>query len=375
VPASLVAVALGVAAVELLDLDHHGIEIVGHIDSGLPSLGTPDVGWHDLGTLVPGAIGVMLVGFAEGLGAAKTYAAREHYEIDANRELLGLGGANLAAGLSSGMVVNGSLSKTAVNGSAGAHTQLSGLIVAVLTVVTLLLLTGLFESLPEATLAAIVIAAVVELVDVDALRRLYRLATLPGAGRLAPAARPDFLAAIAALLGVLVFDTLPGLFIGIGVSLLLLLYRASRPHVARLGRVPGDAGQYGDLARNPDNEAPDGVAVLRVESGLFFANADAVRTALLAAGGEDGIDAVVLDAETVPVIDATAVAMLSEVHDTLRRRGVRLLLARDVAVVRDLLREGGADEHLLEVHPSVRDAVAAARAGRTGAADEITLGG
>ena len=371
VPASLVAVALGVVAVEIFDLDHHGLEIVGHIDSGLPSLGTPDVGWHDLGTLVPGAIGVMLVGFAEGLGAAKTYAAREHYEIDANRELLGLGGANLAAGLSSGMVVNGSLSKTAVNGSAGAHTQLSGLIVAVLTIVTLLLLTGLFESLPEATLSAIVIAAVVELVDVEALRRLYRLATLPGAGRLALGARPDFLAALAALLGVLVFDTLPGLFIGIGVSLLLLLYRASRPHVARLGRVPG-GGQYGDLARHPENEAPDGVAVLRVESALFFANADAVRDALLAAGEEDGIDAVVLDAETVPVIDATAAAMLAEVQDTLRRRDVRLLLARDVAVVRDLLREAGAGDALLETHPSVREAVAAAR---RAAPSRITLGG
>jgi high affinity sulfate transporter 1 len=371
VPASLVAVALGVVAVELLNLDHHGLEIVGHIDSGLPSLGTPDVGRHDLGTLAPGAIGVMLVGFAEGLGAAKTYAAREHYEIDANRELLGLGGANLAAGLSSGMVVNGSLSKTAVNGSAGAHTQLSGLIVAVLTVVTLLLLTGLFESLPEATLSAIVIAAVVELVDVGALRRLYRLATLPGAGRLALGARPDFLAAMAALLGVLVFDTLPGLFIGIGVSLLLLLYRASRPHVARLGRVPG-GGQYGDLARHPENQAPDGVAVLRVESGLFFANADAVRAALLAAGAEDGIDAVVLDAETVPAIDATAAAMLAEVQDTLARRGVRLLLARDVAVVRDLLREAGADPALLETHPSVAEAVAASR---RAAPSRITLGG
>lgn len=136
VPGSLVAVALGILAVELLHLDDHGLDIVGTIDSGLPSLGVPDIGLHDYGELVAGGIGVMLVGFAEGLGAAKTYAARHHYEIDTNRELLGLGGANLAAGLSSGMVVNGSLSKTAVNGSAGAKTQLSGLVVAVLTVVT-----------------------------------------------------------------------------------------------------------------------------------------------------------------------------------------------------------------------------------------------
>ena len=138
----------------------------------------------------------MLVGFAEGLGAAKTYAARDHYDIDANRELIGLGGANLASGLSSGMVVNGSVSKTAVNGSAGARTQLAGLVVAVLTIVTLLVLTGLFESLPEATLAAIVIAAVIELVDVPALTGLYRIYASPS--RLL--ARPDFVAALAAML-------------------------------------------------------------------------------------------------------------------------------------------------------------------------------
>jgi high affinity sulfate transporter 1 len=373
VPGSLVAVALGVAAVQALDLDDHGLAIVGPIHSGLPSLGAPDVSLHDLGTLVPGALGVMLVGFAEGLGAAKTYAARDHYEIDADRELLGLGAANLAAGLSSGMVVNGSLSKTAVNGAAGARTQLSGLLVAVLTVVTLLLLTGLFESLPEATLAAIVIAAVVELVDVAALRRLYALATLRGAGPLALGARPDFLAALAARLGVLVFDTLPGLFIGIGVSLVLLLYRASRPHVARLGRVPGGDGQYADLERHPGNVEPAGVAVLRVEGGLFFANADAVRARLLAAAGEDGIHAVVLDAETMPFVDATAAAMLLEARDELRRRGVALLIARDVAAVRDLLRRAGADPGLIEVHPTVQDAVEAAvavpRAGSPSAGD------
>ena len=274
------------------------------------------------------------------MGAAKTYAQREHYEIDANRELLGLGGANLAVGLSSGMVVNGSLSKTAVNGSAGAHTQLSGLIVAVLTVVTLLLLTGLFESLPNATLAAVVIAAVLELVDVSALKRLYVYGGRR-AGRFALAARPDFVAAIAAMAGVLIFDTLPGLFIGIGVSLLLLLYRASRPHVAQLGKVPGTDDQWGDLSRHPENVVPDHVAVLRVESGLFFANADAVRERVLAAS--QGRRAVVLDAETVPFIDVTAAQMLLALHDELSRRGVRLLIARDVARVRDVLQRMDAD--------------------------------
>ena len=141
---------------------------------------------------------------------------------------------------------------------------------------TLLFLTGLFEDLPEATLAAIVIAAVIELVDIAALRRLYRVYTRTLGAIYGIAARPDFIAAVAAMLGVLVFDTLPGLFIGIGVALLLLLYRASRPNVAELGELP-TPGEYGDLDRHPEATRLAGVVVLRVESGLFFANADPVR--------------------------------------------------------------------------------------------------
>ena len=287
VPGSLVAVALGIAVVELFNLDDHGLDIVGEIDSGLPSFGLPDVSASDYGSLAAGAIGVMLVGFAEGLGAAKTYASRDHYDIDPKRELLGLGGANLAAGLSSGMVVNGSLSKTAVNASAGARTQLSGVVVAAMTVVTLLFLTGLFESLPEATLAAVVVAALIELVDFPALAGFYRVYTKQLGRAYGIAARPDFIAAVAAMLGVLVFDTLPGLFIGISMSLLLLLYRASRPRIARLGEVPGGGGQYADVERHPENTEPAGVRVLRIEGGLFFANADAVRAHVRAQAAED----------------------------------------------------------------------------------------
>ncbi|MDA0183437.1 SulP family inorganic anion transporter [Solirubrobacter phytolaccae] len=347
VPGSLVAVLLGIGVVQVLDLD---IAIVGHIDGGLPSFGVPDA---DYGALAAGGVAVMLVGFAEGLGAAKTYAARQHYEIDVNRELLGLGGANLAAGLSQGMVVNGSLSKTAVNGAAGARTQLSGLVVAVLTVVTLLLLTGLFESLPEATLAAVVIAAVIELVDFPALRRLYRDTSSGLRRAYGVAARPDFIAALAALLGVLVFDTLPGLFIGIALSLLLLLYRASKPYVATLGEL---GGAYVDLARSTDAQPIDGIALVRVEGGLYFANAEAVRTHLLDAAG-DGVRAVILDAETIPFVDVTAAEMLDRVAADLRRRGVKLVIARDVGLVRDMLDRVAEDAALHDVYPSVRAAI------------------
>jgi sulfate permease, SulP family len=356
VPGSLVAVALGIALVELLDLD---VDIVGEVESGLPSLGLPDASAGDYGALAAGAVGVMLIGFAESLGAAKEYAAREHYEIDPNRELLGLGGANVASGLASGMVVNGSLSKTAVNSAAGARTQLSGLIVAALTVVTLLFLTGLFESLPEATLAAVVVAALIELVDFPALAALYRVHARHAYG---VAARPDFVAAIAALLGVLVFDTLPGLFIGIAVALLLLLYRASRPRVAVLGRVPGGERQFADVERHPENREVDGVKVLRVEGGLFFANADAVRARIRDQAAAPGVRAVVLDAETIPFVDVTGARMLAALAEELGRRDVLLLVARDVGPVRDVLRRSGADPATRHLYPTVAAAVDAARA-------------
>jgi high affinity sulfate transporter 1 len=359
VPGSLVAVVFGIAAARIFDLADHGVAIVGNIESGLPSIGLPDVDASRYLDVAIAASGIMLVGFAEGLGAAKTYAARHHYDVDANRELLGLGAANLAAGFSSGMVVNGSLSKTAVNGGAGAKSQLSGLIVAALTVVTLLFLTGLFEKLPEATLAAVVIAAVIELVDIPALRRLFRVYS-PALRAGGLAARADFVAATAALFGVLVFDTLPGLFIGIVVSLLLLLFRASRPNIARLGRLPA-ADRYGELTRHPDAVSVPGLVILRPESGLFFANADAVRNEVRRAAATEGTRAVLLDCESMPYIDVTAAEVLFGLRDDLEREGVRLMLARELGQVRDVIaRAAAGDEPRPEVfYPSVRAAVAA----------------
>jgi sulfate permease, SulP family len=361
VPAPLVAVAAGILVVYLLRLEDHGVAVVGHVSGGLPSFGLPDVPAASYLKLAGPAAGILLIGFAEGLGAAKTYAAREGYRISPNRELVGLGAANLAAGLSAGMVVNGSLSKTAVNGTAGGRSQLSGLVVAALTVLTLMFLTGLFTDLPEATLAAVVIAAVVELVDIGALRALYRIHTAMLGKIYGPAARADFIAALAALFGVLVFETLPGLFIGISVSMLLLLYRACRPHVAVLGRVPGSGGQWADVTRNPANRPLPGISVLRVESGLFFANADHIRAALQEAAAR-GAKAIVLDCETVPFVDVTAARMLGDLANRLYEQGVRLVVAREVGQVRDVLAATGGPAAHLEYFHSVRTAVECVRA-------------
>lgn len=369
-PGSLIAVLLGIAAVAVLHLDRHGVAIVGPIDAGLPALGLPDVPAPDYLQLVGPAVGVLLVGFAEGLGAAKTYAARAGYDIDPNRELIGMGGANLGSGLAAGMVGNGSLSKTAVNGGAGAKSQISGLVVAALTIVTLLLLTGLFEQLPEATLAAVVIAAVIELVDVAALRRLYAVYTSRLGAIYGHAVRVDFASAIAAMLGVLVFDTLPGLVIGIAVSMLLLLYRTSRPNVARLVRPTGSdgAGVWVDASRHPEIPPDPEVVVVRVEAGLFFANADHVRDRIRAlATGRTRV--VVLDGETTPTIDVSAAEMLGQLGRELGREGIELWIAHDIGQVRDVLERagepGGAGGRIFpSVDAAVAAAVAAARARR-----------
>ena len=355
VPGSLIAVVVAIAAVKAFGLD---VPTVGSIASGLPSLGLPDIGLADAGRLAGGGIGVMLIAFAEGLGAAKAYETRD---VDPNRELVALGGANLASGLSSGMVVSGSLSKTAVNASAGARTQASGLLAAALTVVALLFLTGLFEDLPQATLAAVVIAAVIELVDVRALVELYETYTRRLGRQYGWVARPDFLAAVAALLGVTVFGTLPGLFIGIGVSLLLLVYRASRPYVAVLGRTAGPHGAYHDMESHPDARPPEGLVVLRIESGLYFANAENVRSRILGAGGADGVRGVVVDAETTPFIDVSAARMLVGAHEELRTRGVPLVLARTVGQVRDVLGCITDEQDLTEPYATIHAAVDALR--------------
>ena len=358
VPGPLVAVAGAIAAVTAFGID---VPTVGSIASGLPDLGVPDMGLADAGRLAGGGIGVMLIAFTEGLGAAKTYAAPDGQRVDANRELVGLGGANLASGLSSGMVVSGSLSKTAVNASSGARSQVSGLLAAVLTVVALLFLTAPFEDLPQATLAAVVIAAVAPLVDVRAIVELYETYTRRLGRQFGWVARPDFLAALATLLGVLVVGSLPGLFIGIGVSLLLLVYRASRPHVAMLGRTPGPDGVFHDLERHPDARPLDAAVVLRIEGSLYFANAENVRARIVDAAGAEGVGAVILDAETIPFVDVTAARMLVAAHDELQANGVRLVLARAVGQVRDILGCITDDGDLTRAYATIAAALEAVR--------------
>ena len=357
IPGTLVAVVLGIVAVELFDLGDHGVAIVGSINPGLPSLALPDVSLNRFGGLMAAALGVMLVGYAESLGTAKTFAQRENQQIDANRELISLGAANLGAGISGGFAVNGSLSKTAVNSTAGGRTQLVGLIAAGLTILTLFLLTGFFESLPVATLAAVVIAALVELIDFSTLRDYYRVYTKRLGRAYGFAARADFIAAVAAMLGVMVFGVLAGLFTGVLISLLLLLYRTSRPPVAELGRVPGASGHFSDLDRHPENQRVDGVAVLRIEGGLYFANATPLAAEIRNAAHRDDVHAVVVDAETVPFIDVTAAQILDQLARELQADGIRLVIARNIGQVRDVVGAALGGSILDTAYPTVDEAV------------------
>ena len=357
IPGALVAVVLGIGVVELFDLGDHGVEIVGSINPGLPSLAVPDVSLNRFGGLMAAAVGVMLIGFAESLGTAKTVARQEDPEIDANRELISLGAANLGAGVSGGFAVNGSLSKTAVNSTAGGRTQLVGLIAAGLTILTLFLLTGFFENLPVATLAAVVIVALVEMIDLSTLRDYYRVYTSRLGRAYGFAARTDFIAAVAAMLGVMVFGILAGLFTGVLISLLLLLYRTSRPPVAELGRVPGDSGHFSDLDRHPENQRVEGVAVLRIEGGLYFANATPLAAAIRSAAHRDDVHAVVVDAETVPFIDVTAAQILDRLARELEADGIRLVLARNIGQVRDVIGAAVGDSILDTAYPTVDEAV------------------
>ncbi len=353
VPGALVVVVLGILADHAFGLAEHGVAVVGPITGGLPAPGLPDAGLGEYLRLSGHAAGVLLIGFVEGLAAAKAYATTREHRVDPNRELTALGAANLGSGLFGGMVVNGSLSKTAVNVASGARSQAASLVAASLTLLTLLLLTGPFESLPEPVLAAIVIAAVIELVNPAAIYRLYRVWTAPLGRIYRVAARPDFIAALGALVGVLVFDTLPGLFIGIGLSMLLLLYRSSRPHLARMVRH-GD--RWLDEGRHDVVAEDDALVVLRVESQLYFANAEYVGDAVRAAAGPD-VRAVVLDVGTVPSIDVTAADVLAELQTELEGRGVSLLVAGGVGQFRDVIAAAGQDRLLGALRNSVDDAV------------------
>jgi sulfate permease, SulP family len=348
-PVALVVVALSILVVNLFDLAAYGVATTGHIPAGLPTLQGPALRLRDIDGIFPLAAGCLLLGYIESVSAARALAAKHGYPIDVRQELLGIGAANFAAGLGHAYPVAGGLSQSVVNERAGARTQLSLVFASITLTISLLFLTTLLDDLPKATLAAIVLAAVAGLIDLRALVHMWRVSRL------------DFYAALTALDAVLILGILQGILLAATASILLLLFRASRPHVAYLGRIPG-TNRYSDLLRHSENEMLPGIIAFRPEASLIYVNADGILESVLRhvrACNRQDVGLVVCDLSASPYIDLAGSRMLCDLQGALSARGISLRVVGAHGFVRDLLRAddvaskiGGLDrtvtlEHLL----------------------------
>lgn len=348
-PRSLIIVALAIAIVSLLGLDRRGVAIVGQIPGGLPAISVPKIDWTEMSVLLPGAAAIALLGYAESLGAAQAVGRKAGGEVQPNQELLALGAANVGSALCGGFVAVGSLSKTIVAQQAGAKSQVYSLITAVLVVFTLLFLMPLFKNLPQTTLAAIVIASMLALIDFGYLRRLYTISQY------------EFFEATAALIGVLVMGVLPGIGLGVGLAAVALTYRSSYPGSAVLGKLPGQ-DVYRDITRHPDAQTIPSLLIFRFDASPFFANAPQLERKLKAALREarPPAKAVIIDCESMNMIDSTAMERLAALHAELASRQVGLGFARVRDPVLDAMRRDGLVELFGSENffPSIGDAVA-----------------
>jgi high affinity sulfate transporter 1 len=336
VPGALLTLVLGIGASAIFDLSAQGVAVVGKVPRGLPIPALPDISLitKNFGLILSGAIGVLLVGFSESLAAARQYASKYHYDIDINQEMLAQGMANLGSGFFQGINVAGSLSKSSVNDASGAKSEMASLAQGVFVILTLLFLAPLFADLPEAVLGAIVIEAVVfGLMDVKALKRVYRLN------------RTEFWVGIIALLGVLTFGTLEGVLIGLVLSLLVLIGRSSRPEIPVLGRSPV-TGVFHRLDENPDSETYPGLVIVRFDGPLYFANANALRDRIreVTTDVTPPVAMVLIDMEGVNYLDLEGCDMLNEITKNMKSIGVEIHLARVKHEVMKLLEKDGIDQ-------------------------------
>lgn len=349
IPAALVVVVGSIFAVELFDLEDRGVKVVGDIPDTLPAFGLPDVDGSLMGSLVTTALVITIVGFMESIAVAKVYARRHRYDVDANRELIGLGAANVTAGLFGGYPVTGGFSRTAVNDTAGARTPLASLVTAGIVLSTILFLTPLFASLPNAALGAIIIMAVIGLIDVAEMRHIAKVK------------RTDLIGLSVAFAATLVLGIELGIFVAVVASMLVVFARMSMPHTAVLGHVSGTTS-YRNVERFPEAHTLDGIRIVRIDAALSFVNAVRVKR-LLVAEAESIVSeprVLILDASGINDLDATGAGALREVLAELDDRGVALHVSDVKGPVRDVLRRAGIWDALGErIHPSTNDAVLA----------------
>jgi high affinity sulfate transporter 1 len=315
VPAVLVAVVLSIVIAGMVDLADRGVSLVGVLPRGFPPFTIPRIGLSDLGLLIAGAVGISLVSLTDTISTASSFAARSGDEVDGTREMIGIGAANIAAGLFQGFPVSTSGSRTAVAEQAGAKSQVTGLVGAGAITVILLAVPGLLRNLPQPTLAAVVIAASLSLADVPATRRLYQVR------------RSEFYLSIAAFLGVVLLGVLPGIAIAVGLSIANVFRRAWWPYQTTLGRVPGLLG-YHDIHSYPHAERLPNCVMFRFDAPLFFANARTFREQIRAlAASQPTPEWIIVAAEPITDVDTTAADMLEDLDEELNRRGVSLVFA------------------------------------------------
>jgi high affinity sulfate transporter 1 len=341
-PVALIVVIAGIVVASVAHLGDHGVKMLGAVPEGFPALRMPAVQWSDVNELLPLAMACFLLGAVETVAIGRMFALKHGHPLDSNQEFLALASANLAAGLGQGFAVSGGMSQSLVNESSGARTPLSGFFASLILVTVVLFLSNLLRNLPQPVLAAIVLMAVTGLFKPAAWRRLWRFSG------------QEFAVAFAALLGVLGSGMLRGVLIGAILSLILLLRRASRPHVAVLGRVPG-TDLYGDIARNPENEQIPGVLVFRVDSAILYFNAEYVRDLFLERlhAATPPVKLAIWSLSTTPNVDLAGAEMLEHLHLALLKRGVVLKLAEAHGPVRESLRAAGLEEHFGTVRENV----------------------
>jgi len=349
-PVSLFVVIGGIVAASALSLGTRGVKLLGNVPQGLPPIGFPAVYWHDLNELLPLAFACFLLGAVETAAIGRMFTAKHGGRFDANQEFLALAASNLGAGLGQGFPISGGMSQSLVNEGAGARTPLSGTLAAGIILIVILFFSHLLSALPQPVLAAVVLVAVAGLFKLSTLKKLWR------------SDRPEFVVAMAAILGVLSSGLLRGVMIGAIISLVQLLRTASRPHIAFLGRIPGSS-RFSDRQRHPDNELISGALIFRPESGLVYFNVDHVCESIL-----KRVDAertppklVVLDLSAAPRVDLQSAHALAGLADEINAKGIRFQAVEPRSSVRDRLRNEGVDEKLGGINrfTSVADAIEA----------------
>jgi high affinity sulfate transporter 1 len=346
-PVALAVVILGVAATSIFELPARGVKVLGTVPQGLPPIGLPSLSLGEFDGIVPIALACFLLAAVESAAIGRMFALKHGYRFDPNRELLALGASNLAAGFGHGFPISGGMSQSLVNESAGARSSRSGLVAAVILLAVIVWFSGLLRDLPQPVLAAIVLAAVTGLIKVNTLTRLWRFN------------RGEFAIAAVAFFGVLGQGILRGIFLGVILSLVMLLRRASHPNVAELGRI-GDSEVFGNLADDERRQPASGAVVARVDGALLYFNADHVRDELLERlANRPDAKVLVLFLGTVPTVDMAGADMLIELQHAMAGRGIELRFAGPHGAVRHALSRAGMDPSRVHAYRTIPEALRA----------------